>query len=237
MDKSQPIAVITGASTGIGEQISLKLSNSNFHVILISRNKDKLLKVQQKITASGNQCQIIAIDISKPDLISHIKNQIKYPENVEVLVNNAGVGFFNKFEDITIEDWEQQINTNLRGAFLMTQFFVPYMKNKKSGKILFVNSVAGLSPYSFASAYVASKYGLTGLSSSLREELREDNIKVISIHPGAVNTPLWDNSESNFPRDEMLSSKDVSNMIVQAILAPHNVVCEEIIIRRTAGDF
>ena len=237
MDNFKPIAVITGASTGIGEQISLKLSNNNFHVILISRRKDKLLKVKEQIEDSGNQCQIIAADISKLDLISHIKDQIDFPENVEVLVNNAGVGFFNKIEDITIKDWEQQINTNLRGSFLMTQFFVPYMVANKSGKIIFINSVAGLSPYPFASAYVASKYALTGLSSSLREELREYNIKVISVHPGAVDTPLWDKSESNFPRDEMLSAKDVSDMTVQAILAPNNVVCEEIIIRRTAGDF
>ena len=119
----------------------------------------------------------------------------------------------------------------------MTQFFVPHMIANQSGKIIFINSVAGLSPYPFASAYVASKYGLTGLSSSLREELREYNIKVISVHPGAVNTPLWDNSESEFPRNEMLSPEDVSDMINQAILAPNNVVCEEIVIRRTAGDF
>ena len=100
-----------------------------------------------------------------------------------------------------------------------------------------MNSVAGLSPYPFASAYAASKYGLRGLSSALREELREYNIKVISIHPGAVDTPLWDKSESNFPRDEMMSAQEVSDIAVQTILAPNNVVCEEIIIRRTAGDF
>jgi len=237
MNNPKPIAVITGASTGIGEQISLKLSCSGFYVVLISRSKDKLLKVQEKIEDSGNECQILPADISDPDLLFHIKDQIKFPDKVEVLVNNAGIGFFNKIEDVTIKDWDQQINTNLRGSFLMSQFFIPYMKTNKSGKILFVNSVAGLSPYPFASAYVASKYGLAGLSSSLREELREYNIKVISVHPGAVNTPLWDKSESGFPRDEMLLAKDVSDTIVQAILSPGNVVCEEIIIRRTAGDF
>jgi len=237
MNNPKPIAVVTGASTGIGKQISIKLSCSGYYIILISRSKDKLLEVQKEIKKSGNDCEILCLDISRKDLLSCIKDRIQYPDKVEILVNNAGVGFFNKFEDITIEDWEQQINTNLRGSFLMTQFFVPYMKKNKLGKILFVNSVAGLSPYPFASAYVASKYGLTGLSSSLREELREHNIKVISIHPGAVDTPLWDKSESDFPRDEMLLAKDVSNTIVQAILAPNNVVCEEIIIRRTAGDF
>ena len=237
MDNSKPIAIVTGASTGIGEQISIKLAKEKFHIVLISRSKEKLEKVKSEIELSGGHSQIIEADLSRPDAISYIKKQIKSPHNIEILVNNAGIGFFDKLEDISIDDWNQQINTNLRGSFLMTQYVSPFMTKNKSGKILFVNSVAGLSPYPFASAYVASKYALRGFSSSLREEFREHNIKVISVHPGAVDTPLWDKSKTDFPREEMLSSKDVSDMIVKAIMAPNNIVCEEIILRRTAGDF
>ena len=111
------------------------------------------------------------------------------------------------------------------------------MIKNNNGKILFMNSVAGLNPYPFAAPYVASKYALRGLSASFREELREYNIKVISVHPGAVNTPLWEKSGSDFPLEDMMSSEDVADLTVQAILAPNNVVCEEIILRRTAGDF
>ena len=84
MNNSKPIAVVTGASTGIGEQISLKLSSSGYHVILISRSEKKLLKVQKKIENTGNYCQILPVDISRPDLLTCIKNQIKHPEKVEV---------------------------------------------------------------------------------------------------------------------------------------------------------
>ena len=237
MDNSKPIAIVTGASTGIGEQISIKLSKKNFHIVLISRSKERLEKVKDKIELFGGQCQIIVADLSKSDITSYIKKQIKTPDNIEILVNNAGIGFFDKLEDISIDDWNQQINTNLRGSFLMTQFVSPFMIKNKTGKILFVNSVAGLSPYPFASAYVASKYALRGFASSLREEFREHNIKVISVHPGAVDTPLWDKSKADFLREEMLSSEDVSDMITKAIMAPNNIVCEEIILRRTAGDF
>ena len=111
------------------------------------------------------------------------------------------------------------------------------MKKKKHGKLLFINSVAGLNPYSGSSAYVSSKYGLRGFSASLREELREYNIKVISIHPGAVNTSFWDGIDLDFNKNDMLSSEDVSKTILHTILAPNNTVCEEIVIRRTAGDF
>ena len=237
MVNNKPIAVITGASSGIGEQISLKLANHNFKTILISRTEDKLIKIKKNIEDSGNECQIIVTDLSNTSFIDDLKQQIKSPQQVQVLINNAGIGIFDKIQDISLSDWEKQINTNLRGSFLISQFFIPYMIEHKYGKILFMNSVAGLNPYPFATTYVASKYALRGLSASIREELREYNIKVISVHPGAVDTPLWDQSESNFPRDEMLSAKDVSDMAVQAILAPNNVVCEEIIIRRTAGDF
>ena len=107
---------------------------------------------------------------------------------------------------------------------------------KRSGKIVFINSVAGINPYPYSSAYVASKYGLRGFSSSIREELREYNIKVISIHPGAINTPFWNNVKGDFPRKDMLDPKDISNVVVDAILAENDIVHEEIVVRRTAGD-
>ena len=87
----------------------------------------------------------------------------------------------DNIEDISVDDWDYQININLRGAFLMTKNIIPNMKKNKNGKIVFINSVAGLSPYPHSSAYVASKYGLRGFSASIREELRKYNIKIISI--------------------------------------------------------
>ena len=118
----------------------------------------------------------------------------------------------------------------------MTKRVVSNMKKNKNGKIVFINSVAGINAYPYSSAYVASKFGLRGFSSSLREELREDNIKVISIHPGSVDTPFWDNIKADFPRENMLSSRNVSLAIINAILSPDNLVQEEIVIRRTGGD-
>ncbi len=118
----------------------------------------------------------------------------------------------------------------------MTRYIVPQMIKNKTGKIVFINSIAGINAYPYSSAYVASKFGLRGFSSSLREELREHNIKVISIHPGAVNTPFWNNVKADFPREQMLSSIDVASSIVNAVMAPNNVVQEEIVIRRTGGD-
>ena len=106
----------------------------------------------------------------------------------------------------------------------------------KEGKIIFINSVAGKYGYPYSAAYVSSKFGLRGLADSLRNELREHNIKVISIHPGAINTNFWDNIKGDFPKDQMLTSECIATFVLQAIISPDNAVVEEMVIRRTAGD-
>jgi len=179
---------------------------------------------------------MIVADITERKDIEAIKLQIK-SLTIDVLVNNAGIGIFNKIQNISFDEWNSQISTNVTGAFLMTKIVVNSMIENKTGKIVFINSVAGLKAYPFSSAYVSSKYALRGFASSLREELREYNIKVISIHPGSVDTDFWKNAKVDFPREKMLSSLDIASSIVATILAPNNLVYEELILRRTAGDF
>ena len=237
MSISKKNAIVTGASTGLGKHISIELSQNNYHVFLIARNIEKLEIVKENILDSGGDCSIFAADISNDNDVDKISEVVDKIAQVDVLVNNAGIGIFNKIENTSVDEWDKHISVNLRGSFLMSKMVVPNMKKNKSGKIIFINSVAGLHPYPYSSAYVASKFGLTGFSSSLREELRESNIKVLSYHPGAIDTPFWNNSKTDFPRKEMLSSKDVAESIVSSILAKKNIVHEQVIIRRTAGDF
>ena len=142
-----------------------------------------------------------------------------------------------KYKKISSDEWDNQMNTNLRGSFLMTRYITESMISRKTGKLVFINSVAGINPYPYSSAYVASKFGLRGFTSSLREELREYNIKVISIHPGAINTPLWDNVKSNFPRSEMMNVKEVASSVMHTIQQNKIGAIEEIVIRRVKGDF
>ena len=234
MDK--PIAIITGASTGIGQSLSIKLSEQ-YLVYLISRNQDNLNKTKKLIEAQNNECKIIVADISQSESINMIYSQIQHKEKIELLINNAGMGVFKNITDTSIEDWDNTLNTNLRGSFLMTKMVIDDLKSKKNGKIVFISSVAGLQPYKNSTAYVSSKYGLRGFASALREELREFNIKVITVFPGAVNTPIWDDKNMEELRKDMMNSNDLTQTIVHAINAPNNCVTEEITIRRTLGDF
>ena len=233
---NKKVAIITGASTGIGKHISVELSKKEYIVILISRSMDKLKSVKKIIDKNGHECIIIESDISKESSVDKIFKKIKSFNNIDILINNAGLGIFNKIENISNSDWDVQINTNLKGSFMMTRNIIPIMKKNKNGKIVFINSVAGLKPYPYSSAYVASKFGLRGFASSIREELREDNIKVISVHPGAIDTPFWNEIEGDFPREKMLSPIDISKSIVNSLLSRNNLVNEEIVIRSISGD-
>ena len=230
-------AVITGASSGVGKSLAIQLSDAGYRVVLAARSEDKLNAIAEEIRSKGGDSLVVSTDVSRPEQINNLKDRALEYGDVSVVINNAGLGKFSKVEDVAIEDWDRQLDVNLRASFLVSQAFIPGMKQRLNGTLAFMNSVAGKKGYPYSAAYVASKYGMRGLADSLREELREDNIKVISIHPGAVDTPFWDGTGMNFPREEMLSTHTLAQSIVHAIQSPGNFAVEELVVRRTAGDF
>ena len=233
------LVLVTGASTGIGREISRKLCHENYEVILASRSTGKLQKLEKEFSKNGYLFHLIKCDISIEKDVKNLYRKSTEIGFVSCIINNAGIGKFSSIDKISVKDWDDQININLRGSFLVTRFFIKSMIKNKMGKLIFINSVAGKYGHSYPSstAYVTSKYGLRGFSKSLRTDLRQHNIKVISIYPGAVDTNFWDTTNVDFPREEMLSAKDISETIFHSIVAPNSSVLEEIVIRRTGGDF
>ena len=237
MKSNKKIALVTGASSGLGRDISIKLSNIGYHLILAARSITGLEITSNNIKKSGGSSTIIPTDVTDPSSIKKLALQTLKIGFVDVIINNAGIGIFNKIEDTKIEDWDLQMSVNLRGAFLISQAFIPKMKQLKKGMLIFMNSTAGLKGYPYSVAYVSSKFGLRGFSKSLREELREYNIKVVSIHPGAIDTPFWDNIETNFSRDEMMKIDEIADTVIHAVQQNQIATVEEVVLRRTAGDF
>ena len=237
MSKQKEIVLITGASSGIGKSLALELSGKGYELILSSRNMDSLNDVANSVSKLGGKAHVIQMDIARADSVKELFIKAKKIGFVGIVINNAGFGKFDSIQNIDIEDWDSQLSVNLRGSFLITKFFSESMMQNKRGMFVYINSVAGKKAYPYSSAYVASKFGLLGFSRSMRAELREHNIKVISVHPGAVDTAFWDNVEGDFPRNQMMSSENVAKTIVHAICAPDNVVLEELDIQRTEGDF
>ena len=220
MSNTQKIALITGASSGIGAAISRNLCEKGYHCILAARSETKLEKVAQALQNDGFDCSFIMVDVSDESSVDALFESCAKIGHVSLVINNAGLGIFSKIEESSVEDWDAQINVNLRGAFLVSRKFIPSMQSQKMGTLVFMNSVAGNFGYPFSAAYVASKFGLRGLSDSLRNELRKDNIKVISVHPGAIDTSFWDDINVDFPREEMLSPEMIADSVAHAIEAP-----------------
>ena len=229
--------VLTGASSGLGESLSYKLSSQGYKIVLAARSEKKLVNISKNIKKRGGESIVVPTDVSNPDDINNLKYESLKFGKISILINNAGFGKFNKIEELSLQDWDNHLNINLRSAFLLSKAFIPSMKKLNKGSLIFINSVAGKKGYSNSSAYVASKFGMKGLADSLREELRENNIKVISIHPGATNTPFWDSLNVDFPREEMLAVNTLAESILFLIQAPGNFTVEEIVVRRTGGDF
>ena len=139
---TKPIAIITGASTGIGKELAVELSNDYF-VYLISRNIENLNKTKAIIHNKNNDCEIISADISDEESVKKIHNKISNKDNIELLINNAGVAIFKDISDTTVNDWDQTINVNLRGSFLITKLLIENFKSQKSGKIVFISAFPG----------------------------------------------------------------------------------------------
>jgi len=231
------IAVITGASSGIGKELAIRFAQDGIQVVLASRSIEKLSKIENDIKSNGGNCITIPTDVSKLEDILNLKKQVSHLGTVNILINNAGVGYFGPFEELSVEDWNEQMNVNIRAAFLLSQAFVPDMKKVQKGMLIFINSIAGRKPFSNSVGYVASKFALRGFASSLREEIRSNNIKVISIYPGAVDTPFWKNIDSDFDQKEMLDVKTLADSVLHTINTPGNFTIEEMVVRRVLGDF
>jgi short-subunit dehydrogenase len=237
MSESKKIALVTGASSGIGAAISRNLCEKGYYCILASRSADKLEKLAQLLRNDGFGCSVVIVDVGNESSVDALFEASIKIGHVSLVINNAGLGIFSKIEESSVEDWDAQINVNLRGSFLVSRKYIPAMQKQKLGTLVFMNSVAGNFGYPYSAAYVASKFGLRGLSDSFRNELRKDNIKVISVHPGAIDTAFWDNMSVDFPRKEMLSPEVIADSVVHAVEAPGATVIENITIRRVGGDF
>ena len=236
---SDNIILITGASSGIGRGIARTLCHNGYKLILTSRSIEKLNQLKDELSDFSEKIHLIVCDMTNSDDIENLYKKTLEIGFVEYIISNAGLGRFESIDKMSIDDWDIQINTNLRPSFLIARLFVSQMKKNKRGHLVFINSVAGKYGHSFSNstAYVSSKYALKGFADSLRTELREHNVKVSSIYPGAIDTEFWDAINVDFPRDEMLSIDDLSQTILHVIEAPNSSVIEDVVVRRTAGDF
>jgi NADP-dependent 3-hydroxy acid dehydrogenase YdfG len=240
------VAIITGASSGIGYATSLTLSKAGIRVAVGARRTERLQELEKQIIKNNGEILVQKTDVTrKSDCDSLVNTIVEKWGKVDILINNAGLMPLSYFKNGKVEEWEQMIDVNIKGVLYCTSAVVPYMLEKKSGHIINISSVAGRIVFAGGSVYCATKHAIAALSEGLRKELSPTyNIRVTCIEPGAVETELLesitDESMTGFIQAtknmETLRSEDIANAILYAVRAPGHVNVNEILIRPTAQE-
>lgn len=235
------VAIVTGASSGIGYATALALSRSGAKVAAGARRMDRLESLQNEISKNGEEVFIQKLDVTiKSECDAFADAVLKKWGTIDILINNAGLQPLSFFKNLKVEEWDKMIDVNIRGVFYCAAAVIPTMMNKNSGHIVNISSMAGRVVYPSGSVYCATKHAVTAFSEGLRQEFSQrSNIRVTCIEPGVVATELMEAItdkalEKYVERTrqmEALQAEDIANAIMFAVEAPRHVNVNEILIR------
>lgn len=229
MEIKNKTAIVTGASSGIGTEFSRKLTESGATVYGLARSLDRLQKIREKL---GDSFVPVKMDITDLEKITTWTDETFSEDHVpDILINNAGLGYFGPIEELTTEEWETMINVNVNGIFYLTRRIVPYMKSSRNhSHIINIASIAGLLGNPNLTGYNASKFAVRGFSEALFKELRYDKIKVTCMFPGSIATSFFDNTDSH-THENMMQPQDVADTLMHILKTPDNMLINEITMR------
>jgi len=224
------LALVTGASGGLGQAIAEALSERGFHLILTARNEQALNRLA---TCLPNSTAVVC-DIRDPQSVAKLAALVRKRRRLDVLINNAGIaGPAEPIASLGFDTWREVIDTNLHGTFLVTQALLPYLAK---GSVIVNNlSAAARTAFPGMAAYNASKRGLLAFTDTLREELRPRSIRVVALLPGATDTAIWKQFWPAAPRRRMISPAIVGRLVAETVTLPANANVDELVINPSAG--
>jgi len=226
------VAVVTGASRGIGLAIARRLGQMGARVSLCARNAANLERAASDLRAAGIQVLALRTDVTRGDEVASLVSETQRMFGpVDILVNNAGIGIFGPFQEQTEADWNAIMDTNLKSVFLVSRAVAPGMIRRKTGHIINIGSLAGKSAFANGAVYCASKWGLLGLTGCMAEELRAHGIRVSAICPGSVATEFSPHAGKDPAR--MLQPEDVAHAVAALVTQAPGSFISEVLMRPT----
>ena len=234
MKPKRPVAFVTGATEGIGRAIAFGLGRAGYAIGFCARREARILDLARDLDAAGIPAAGAPADVAREDQVgAAVRQAVERLGPVEVLVNNAGTGVLKPFEELTIEDWDRTMATNLRGLFLVTREVLPGMRSRKRGAIVNIASLAGRNGFAGGTAYAASKHAVLGFSKCLMLEVRKDGVRVIAVCPGSVDTTLRREATAlgEVRSDHVLQPEDVADSVLAALRLPDRALVSELDIR------
>lgn len=229
MDKQ--ITIISGASRGIGRAIATRLALENHFAVVLARNAEEISELEFEIDQAGGKALSFAVDIRQPEQVQATIDQVLQDfGRIDTLINNAGVGVFKDSETISTEDWDQVMDVNVKGSFLLTKAVLPTMKAAGKGHILAIASDVSKRTFANGSLYCASKYAQHAYFEAVRREVRSLGIKVSVIYPGLVDTYFHEGAPGQPHRASYLQPSDIADAVAYILNAPAHVLIDELML-------
>jgi 3-oxoacyl-[acyl-carrier protein] reductase len=230
------VAIVTGASRGIGRAISIALAKEGATVVLAARSIQKLEQTARQVTKEGGKAQIVVTELTDEESIKNLVRATKEKfGRLDILVNNAGVTHSAKLDQTKTKDWDYCMQVNARAPFILCREALPLLRKAKAGYIINIASVVGVKGYPLQSAYTASKHAIRGMTISLAEELKGSNIRVHLICPGGVDTELVQKVRPDINKDELIKPEEIAELVVYLVTHKGNAVIDELHIRRATA--
>lgn len=214
------VAFITGAGKGIGKAVALALANEGVNIGLLARTESDLKELMNEVKNSGVRAAYAAVDISSREDVEQAINKLTNELGAaDILINNAGIGKFATLLEMDPEEWKRIIDVNLMGLYYVTRAVLPQLIEKNRGDIINISSTNGLNGAATSSAYSASKFGVIGLTESLAQEVRKNNIRVTALTPSTVATELAvkTNLISENNEEKYMQPEDIADFIVSQL--------------------
>lgn len=226
--------IVTGGSGGIGRACARALVEQGTKVVLVGRGAAALAAAAAELPAE--RVLTVTADVTVEADVTRMRDEaLAWSPRIDVLVNNAGMASIGPAETFPLETWERVLATNLTSVFLCSRAVVPVMRAQGGGLIVNVGSVASKQTFPEWSAYCASKFGLVGFSRALNQEVRDAGIRVSTVFPGSVDTPLWDTFPNTFNRDAMLKAEDVAAAVAYIARQPAHLIVDEVSLGHSGG--
>ena len=232
-DLTNKVALVTGASRGIGQAVAQSLAAAGAHVVLTARSEAGLREVSQAVRDAGGTASWHVADVAREEDVGALFAAVDAEaDQLDILINNAGVGEFGPLHELSLAQFDRVIDTNLRGTFLCCREAMRRMIPRRRGTIINIASVVGFKGYPRQSAYTASKHGVMGITKSLAAEAREYGIRVSAVLPGGVNTDMVRDSRPDLDPDELLQPDDVAQAVRYLLSLSSRAAVDQIYIRR-----
>lgn len=222
--------VVAGATGGIGRQLVKLLHQSGAEIFVSGRNQSKLESLVSDLGLKTSHA--LAADVSnESDMQSLGTTVLSVMGTPDILINLAGIGIIKSIDNLSLTEFNQSLQTNLVGSFLLVKTFLPGMKESKKGLIVNVPGVLGKVPMSGAAAYSASKYGIVGMMQSIREELKRTEIRITNLFLGGVDSPFWDTIDLKVQKEKMIREEEAARSIWFLCQQPASGVVSEMVLQ------